>query len=293
MAQPKTDPAAESLKTQTYGPSGSLRGLPAPMVPVPNRIAPPNQQTQDMMDRKKDWIFRDPESLLESPRRQDGMGADASKKDTEKLSPMEQFYLKFITPAARKDEPAKDSDKREDKDAFLPPGLRASETYLQELTQQARQSSLSGAKLESSDYLGRNGNGIGFPELTPAQKFRQEAFRQMVQESFIANPLAGMGADRGLTPPTAAESTTVRPDSFSTPLDSKLSSSSFLRAPETQLGVVPAMPSLLDVNTKAMMPQTPLQMSPGMLQQGPLAKPQGPPSSTPARPTFSAPRRSF
>jgi hypothetical protein len=247
---------------------------------------------QESSDRRKDWVFREPESLFENPQKQELLGGDGNQKEHENLSPMERFYLKFVSPSptAKKEEHATDRLATPEKDALLPQGLRSSEAFLQEVTQQARQSSLSGARLEGLDLSG--GATALVPELTPAQRFRQDAFRQLLQESFIIpGNIAGNAPQSGLN----ATAATDRPrlDPYFPETDSRLSSSSLLRAPETQLGVVPPLPSLIDVNTRALTPQTPSLMTPAMMQQSPLVKPPTQVNAGPPRPTFNAPRRAF
>lgn len=295
LADPKNETKTESLKSQGLPPGSSMRGLPAPILPPPPRAVVVPNRLQESSDRRKDWVFREPESLFEDPQKQELLGVDGDKKEHENLSPMERFYLKFVSPSptAKKEETAPDRMATPEKDALLPQGLRASEAFLQEVTQQARQSSLSGARLEGLEGLDLSGGATALvPELTPAQRFRQDAFRQLLQESFIIpGNIAGNAPQSGLN----ATAMTDRPrlDPYLPETDSKLSSSSLLRAPETQLGVVPPLPSLIDVNTRALTPQTPSLMTPSMMQQSPLVKPPTQVNAGPPRPTFSAPRRAF
>jgi hypothetical protein len=288
----------ERLQVTTGNRKTSLDGLPAPSVIPPSRPAVQDSKTQEMIDRRKDWIFSTPEQLIlgrdknstsETESTSTSMGTDDGNK--QKLTPMEEFYLNLLRPAAAAKPTRTDTDRDEKAkdDSRAPAGLRDKEDQLKQLIlsetpANTSPSSLSGVRADGFDFLGiRN---TPDPEQTLAQKARAEEYRQLYG---MQSPQASM---KELLFPTvkAPESTSplssdLSQSGISLPDSLKASEPSSIFAPQVQVGMIPTAPQIADVNARALNPAI---LSAGSMRVDP--KPVQP-NLTPPRPTFQAPRR--
>jgi len=79
-----------------FAPNKSLEGLIAPLPrPMPNGPAVNSKRVQELLDRRKNWIFMTPEDLAAAPSTEEMLqtpeyGADGQKK--KKISPLERYY---------------------------------------------------------------------------------------------------------------------------------------------------------------------------------------------------------
>jgi hypothetical protein len=131
--------------------NGSLDGEPAPPIPYqPNRQAVPNKRLQEIMERRREWIFMRPEDFTSGPTPEEIMnlpeyGSDGQEK--KKPSPLERFFQDFgQKPKAIKsgmdNEPfasktgksrASGFGSEDDEDTSLPEGIRESAKKLRSL----------------------------------------------------------------------------------------------------------------------------------------------------------------
>jgi hypothetical protein len=281
---------------------GSLDGLPAPSVVPPMRSVTQDRKTQEMLDRRKDWIFSSPEQLILGPEKSSSLDSDNSSTSDggkQKLTPMEEYYLKQFnqtpTKATAADRDVKsgrdaksnrDSNRDQKDDSRVGSMLRDKEDQLKRLMAAdgpGDASSLAGVRAGSGDFLGLQPSAS--TELSVAQKLRMDEYRQIYN---IPAPQASMRelllqapkiADT-MTPGSGLKSGLELPAAFKPTEPSTIFSS--------QVGMIPTVPQLPDVNARA--------LNPDILKVGGQSsdfKPVAQPSLTPPRPTFQAPRRSL
>jgi hypothetical protein len=279
----------KQLQSAPVNRKSSLDGLPAPSVVPPVRSVIPDSKTQDMMDRRKDWLFSTPEQLIlgrdkNSTSETENTRSDDGKK--QKLTAMEESYLNLFRPAAK---PSRaDRDSKEKDDSRMPAGLRDREDQLKQLIlseSQDKVSSLSGARSGGFDFMGVRNAPI--PEQSVAQKGRAEEYRQLLG---LQSPQASM---KELFFPTAKTSEAAPLSAglshagMNLPDTMKASEPSSIFAPQAQVGMIPSAPQLADVNARA--------LNPAILGAGSMRVDTKPvqPNLAPPVPTFSAPRRVF
>jgi len=275
----------EKLQTPSGNRKTSLEGLPAPSVVPPPRPAVPDSKTQEMIDRRKDWIFSTPEQLILGMDKNATSETESTRTDDgnkQKLTPMEEFYLTLVRPAAKPtptDRDAKD-------DSRTPAALRDKEDQLKQLILSetpGNVSSLSGVRADGFDFLGVR--SAPNTEQSLAQKARAEEYRQLYG---LQSPQASMKElffPTVKTPEAASLSSDLSQSGINLPDSLKASEPSSIFAPQVQVGMIPSAPQLADVNARA--------LNPDILSAGSMRVDTKPvqPNLTPPRPTFQAPRR--
>jgi hypothetical protein len=283
-------------------PGNSLQGV-APRLPAP--AAPPiviqNKRVQDLMDRKKDWIFMTPEEVMgmaspEGQSRNSAFGPDAS--DNSKLSPIEQFYASLeLTdngrkPAATKkaDDSSKSavknpwkSDNETRDDSKLPAAMRNSESSLRKLLGESSSLSVLARSMPMSSY---DSSARG---LSPADlKARQDYVNRFKAEILnVPSPSVG-GTPGGMSDADIFGSGSASGRSGTVPGSGLSSTPTGSRAPgyDPHLGRVNPtyIPSAsVDVNSKVLNGWNP-QYVPSKIET---------PKQQPPTPNFTAPRRMF
>ena len=282
----------EKLRAATPNRKGSLDGLPAPSVVPPVQSVVPDSKTQEMMDRRKDWIFSPPEQLIlgrdkSSTTEVESSGTDDRNK--QKLTPMEEFYLNLVSPASKPIRGDRDLKEKEKEDSRTPAGLRDREDQLKQLIlseSPGNASSLSGVRASGFDLLGVQNSPLTEQSLT--QKARAEEFRQLIG---LPSPQTSMKELLFPTPKPASDSTqlssTLDPSRIGLPGSLKTTEPSDNFSPQDQVGIIPSAPQLADMNARV--------LNPAILNGGSMKVDTKPVqlSPTPPRPTFTAPRRVF
>jgi hypothetical protein len=278
----------EKLQSATVNRKTSLDGLPAPaVVPPPPMSVVPDSKTQEMMDRRKDWIFSTPEQLILGRDQNYTTESENTRADDgtkQKLTPMEEYYLNLVRPpskAGRADRDSKD-------DSRTPAGLRDKEDQLKQLIlseSPGSASSLSGVRADGFDYFG--GRNAPVTEQNLAQKARTEEYRQLIG---LPSPQASMKELLFPTPKTAEAtqlSSGLGKSAIGLPGSLKATEPSDIFVPQDQVGMIPSAPQLADVNARV--------LNPAILGAGSMKVDTKPPQPnlTPPTPTFSAPRRMF
>lgn len=267
----------------------SLDGLPAPSVVPPARTVLPDSKTQELLDRRKDWIFSTPEQLIlgrdndsSTSSETENSGSDEGNK--QRLTPMEEFYLNLVRPASKPNRA--NGDPKED--SRMPAGLRDRENQLKQLILSeapGNVSSLSGARSGGFDLLG--GQNAPIAEQNLMQKARTEELRQLFG---VPSPQASMRelifptpkpTEPAMLSPGLSQAGMDLPGSLKTP------ESASIFAPQVQVGMIPSAPQLRDLNARV--------LNPAILSSGSMRVDTKPvqPNPTPTPPKFSAPRRVF
>ena len=281
----------EKLRAATPNRKGSLDGLPAPSVVPPVQSVVPDSKTQEMMDRRKDWIFSPPEQLILGRDKSSTTEVESSgteDRNKQKLTPMEEFYLNLVSPASKSSRG--DRDLKEKEDSRAPAGLRDREDQLKQLIMSespGNASSLSGVRASGFDLLGSRNAPL--TEQNLAQKARTEEFRQLIG---LPSPQTSMKELLFPTPKPASDSTqpsfSPDPNRIGLPGSSKTTEPLGGFSPQDQVvGIIPSAPQLADMNAQV--------LNPAILSGGSMKVDTKPVqlSPTPPRPTFTAPRRVF
>jgi hypothetical protein len=281
----------EKLRAANPSRKSSLDGLPAPSVVPPVQSVVPDSKTQEMLDRRKDWIFSTPEQLILGRDRNSATEVESSRTDEgnkQKLTPMEEFYLNLVRPSSKPGRGDKDLKDKEKEDSRTPAGLRDREDQLKQLIlseSPGNVSSLSGVRAGEFDYMGvRNAERT---EENLLQKARTEERRQLFG---LPSPQASWKELLSLTPKTSEAtplSSGLSQSDTGVPGSLKTTESSSMFTPQSQVGMIPSAPQLADVNARV--------LNPAILSAGSMKVDLKPvqASSTPPTPTFSAPRRTF
>src|SRR5258706_2183033 len=182
----------------------SLKGI-APRPSRPAVLAVPNRRAQELMERRKNWIFMRPEDLTAAPSAEEMFNLPESREDgaaKKKLSPLDRYYtnMKRERKGAGKsgvdgelgrrnrtgldDEPGSqdDSSPTTDYEEERPRGL-----FESDLGSSGRSSSHGGL----SDIFGL-GEKKPTPERSSAQKARMEEFKQLLG---LPPSVQALGAD--------------------------------------------------------------------------------------------------
>jgi hypothetical protein len=174
--------------------NGSLDGEPPPIPYQPNRQVIPNKRLQEIMERRKEWIFMRPEDFAATPTPEEMMnqpeyGSDGQQK--KKLSPLERFLEDFgqkpRSSSTNSDALASKNGKSSglgsqfDEDKSLPEGIRESAKKLRGLL---------GTAGADSDNAGSTGHstlsdifGLGSAtDLTPEQIKEHKEYMKQYQD---------------------------------------------------------------------------------------------------------------
>ena len=268
----------------------SLDGLPAPSVIPPARTVLPDSKTQELLDRRNNWIFSTPEQLIlgRDKSSSNEMETEDSRTDPgnkQKLTAMEEFYLNLLRPPSKPNRAEGDAKE----DSRTPAGLRDRENQLKQLILSeapGNVSSLSGARSGGFDLLRVQSAPIAEQNLM--QKARTEEYRQLFG---LQAPQASMRELFFPTPKTTPEPAMLSPglsqSGMGLPGTLKTSEPSSIFAPQGQVGMIPSAPKLADVNARA--------LNPDILRSGSMPVDTKPlqPNLNPPPPKFSAPRRVF
>jgi len=299
-----------SRSVKPFNPDNSLEGVMSPP-PLPN-TSPVHldKRTKDMLERKKNWIFMNPDEVAAGGPTSElfhlnEKEADGSEK--KQLSPLEQFYEK-ITGRSRGvsgSNPAKGQGKKDDplnpsagRDPRLDPasqddGNQQTSKEDQKRTAKKLFSADGAANVNRKATTANSSFDIfGLSKAEPvaweieAQKSRMDDYRKMLglppapeASDYVASPLGKLS---DLMRPTPTTTTT-------TPALTGLPSTGTTRPQDfgTQLGTINPFPSssaLQDIGSKSY--NNSLGLSPAL--------PKTPaPKVTPPIPTFTAPTRVF
>jgi hypothetical protein len=260
--------------------------------------AVPSKRARELEERRKNWIFLDPDEMLRSPRGEE-LGLTESQKaerESTRLSPMEDFLTRSSNKQAKT---AKKSDKSD------PFGLRdpfSSKTEDAEGTEKSP-ASMTDAERRMDSIFGRDSKsatpnsagekskrtfadifGVGSSEPSRKeiedQKARLDAFRNMIGASTKTQSPESLSPVGGLS--DFAPKPAVTPS-----LPSALPSIPRTSGSDGQFGSVPGLPHigvLEDQNAKAL-------MVPGVTPPPP--KTESPKSYFSTTPSFTAPKRVF
>jgi hypothetical protein len=255
-----------------------------------------SRRARELEDRKKNWVFLDPDEMLKSPREED-LGLSESEKaerDKTRLSPMEEYFNRLSDKQAKKQ--TKNSKKIDKQDPFSSRDPFDTQTDNEDGKEDVRGSSSDGhsffghdsksgllttpvAKPRSfSDIFGTAPSEPSRKEIEE-QKARLDAFKELLGSAPKTQPgsLSPVAGLTDLTPKPAAMPT----------IPSSLPSVPHSSVFDGQFGAVPGLPNvgtLEDQNTKAL-------SVPGITP--PLPKTESPKSYFSTTPSFSAPRRQF
>ena len=262
---------------------------PAPIV---------NNRAREMEERRKNWVFLDPDEMLKSPREEDLGLSDVEKaeRDKTKLSPMEEYFNRLSNKQTKNGKKAGKEDPFGLRDPFdtrtdnrdgnvkLPGSSKAGQSGIDNLDGRDSKS----GRLTPAGGKPRNSFadifGVAAPEPSrkemEEQKARLDAFKELLggspktRSADSLSPLAGLN---DLAPKTAAV------PALPSALPAVPRTSGF----EGQFGAVPGLPNvgiLEDQNAKVL-------SVPGVTPA--LPKTESPKSYFSTPPTFSAPKRVF
>jgi hypothetical protein len=275
--------------------SSSLEGVSAPLPPPPRKnSAVQNKRLQDEMDRRKNWMFMNPDELMGAPKSEEFFtlpeyGPDGQEKKP--LSAIDRFYQNLEHKNTRKEreqllraadpmnshrpfstaEDALDTSE----DPSLPPGLRETEQALRKKLLGDNSDSRATSSTRSSlwDLFGTSEKTVS-PEALLAHKEYMKQYQQWLDTppANPFNPVAGAGSSlspSGSTSGLDAFGSLNRPDTFGQPSSSG-NPALFVASPQ-------------DVNAKVINQWNPL-----------YSAPKTPAPQTPApTPIFDVPRRKF
>ena len=287
---------------QSFSPKGSLDGVaPRPVRPPP-RAATENKRVKDLLERRKNWVFMNPDDLVNAPTLEDMLknhefGAEGD--DKKELAPVQSFYHRLANKHTGKDVPAsagseelfgKESRKTEqresarEEDSSLPSGIKESAEKLKRMFQ--REEVVDGfsrgiGRGSMEDTFGLALKEPTLEEIKERTKFmtdyRAEAdpsWRPLVQ-GVPENPLTAV--PNPLAPPTAKPPVNL-PTIASTPsTHNVLDAQADVLSP--RLGPQP----LPDLNLQAVGQTRPADLFPKIETTRVLAPP----------PSFEVPKRSF
>jgi len=191
--------------------NGSLDGEPAPPIPYqPNRQVP-NKRLQEIMERRKEWIFMRPEDFTSGPTPEEIMnlpeyGSDGQEK--KKLSPLERFFQDFgqkpkaiksgmdNEPFASKTGKSSGLGSQDDEDKSLPEGIRESAKKLRSLLGTDNNNGTSGHPMLSDIF------GLGSDtDLSPEQIKEHKDYMKQYQDLLNGpKPPPNAGSLGGMAP---------------------------------------------------------------------------------------------
>jgi hypothetical protein len=201
----------------------SLGGLPAPDNPLPQTARPAlqNKQLQEMIERRKEWIFMRPEDFTAGPSMEQTLGVreyDSDGQEKKKLSPMERYFEnlwhrndsgkdskkdnkkdKRAAGSKSDDERTDDSDSAfgfGDDDSGLPPGVKESEKKLRNmLDSDSSKGILSHSQTHHSilDIFGLSGGNEMTPEQIREHADYMKRYQQLLGDS-TQLPGSGLGS---------------------------------------------------------------------------------------------------
>ncbi len=279
--------------------NNSLDGAPAPPIPYqPNRQVIPNKRQQEIMERRKEWIFMRPEDFTAAPTPEEMMnmpeyGPDGQEK--KKLTPLERFFEDFGQ-KGKNSKASKESDTfglktgaanasgfggQNDEDKSLPEGVRESAKKLRGLLgtavlggDTAPGGSAPGHTVLSDIF------GLGSDtELTPGQIHDHQEYLKQYQNLLNGPPPANASSLSGLAPSPA------------TPAPAGILGNTYgnLRSPgyDPTIGTVsptyvPSVPS--DLNSRVLTQWNPMQN---------YSAPESPKPAPAFTPIIDFPRRKF
>ncbi len=155
-----------SRSLQVFKPKTSLEGVTAPR---PRRVPPPsatqNKRAKEQADRKKNWVFMEPEDLTAAPTIEEMLSVPEYTRDGQDkkaLSPMERFYQGLERRFS-----AKAKSKPETKDDSL--GTRLETAPREGLSSQAEEDLPSGVKESEQTLRKRLEVDAANPAFAPAR----------------------------------------------------------------------------------------------------------------------------
>jgi hypothetical protein len=264
--------------------NGSLDGEPAPSIPYqPKRQVIPNKRLQEIMERRKEWIFMRPEDFTSGPTPEEIMnlpeyGSDGQEK--KKLSPMERFFQDFgqkprgssTNSGLGSKSSASGLGSQDDDDKSLPEGIRESAKKLRGLlgTGGTGTDNTGGTPEHSvlSDIFGLGSD----TDLTPAQIKEHKEYMKQYQDLLNGpRPLPTGGSLSGLAPtPTSPDPAGLLGNAYGP-----------LRPPGYDPAIggvnptyVPSAPS--DLNSRVLSQWNPMQNYSTPAPQGPAPQPFSP-----------------
>ncbi len=280
--------------TVSLSPNGSLGGVPAPVVPPTVRVVP-SRQDQEQADRRKNWVFTNPEDLMAVPNVQAlSKSPDSDKQQAEnlKLSALEQYFLGTLNQQKKpnhksskdvfQDSVGEDLEDLNATDKNLPESVRESEAQLRKLLKPANGMAGSAGSPQSAvaANIANEKNSLLYANPADAHKALMEEYRQMlglpagnpsVKEMYkqlLAGPESPSKPLPTTLPELTANSSAAKPDNL-----------------DVQFGAVPGIPTLPDPNyNKAL--TVPTAPSTAVKLEKPV-----PVNLTPPVPTFTAPKR--
>jgi hypothetical protein len=213
---------------QGFSPKSSLDAISAPV-----RMPPPANQNErnPALDRKKDWVFMNPEELMGTRDPEDVFGTGPGEKHKKELSPMEKYIQRlyhsnehskqdaFGRKQKREDNLSgnrkesrgdKENEKeKEDENGDLPPELRDTETRLKKMFEPPPVSKAGKSPSLIQDLFGLGTTERSREELE-GQRERREEYKKMLH--LPSSPILGLEAPNplaGLFQPVQAAPTSA------------------------------------------------------------------------------------
>lgn len=279
---------------QSFSPKSSLDGVAAPL-PPPHVTRPvvPSQRARELMDRRRNWVFTQPEDSIPGLTAEEMFNLreyDEDGQEKKKLSAVEEYYERLYRErnsaldAGRERFDARDDRWDEDVAETRPP-VPESESE-RNLRQLLYSSPAANNLFPSSDTpafvdLFRNRDANVIDDGTRAQKARLEEFKQMMDfqspslpSPFAPTPFTGsLDSFHSPRPPISPQPR---------PFDSPIGSSGSFGSPGT-LGSI----------NSSLSPATMPDLSTRSFQQHLTPPPPEPVRVAPTMPSFTAPRRQF
>jgi hypothetical protein len=187
---------------ETLAPKGSLDGAFVPSMPAPQPAAPSVQskRANELLERRRDWVFETPEEILAGPSSDDKLNRRDQEKESDyklKLSPLERFYDRLYNkekkgPTQKGNKRGELSDSRKsgilsddseaDDDADLPLGIRETQREMKKLLapkDRKEDSSTEPGRGGFSDIFGLGKNTRSHEEIE-MQKERMDRYKELV-----------------------------------------------------------------------------------------------------------------
>ncbi len=259
----------------------------APAITI--RRSVPSRELRDLLDRRRNWLFANPESLPGGPNTSDPSTTLEELQKGDKRTAMEQYYFELTRQqndtSARKEPTPADAVQRQDDTVKLPPALREREQELKRLLTIESDNEKSADLLSGKSQEGQQQPGarsIILP-LSPSnvEAKRQtpvDQYRELLGLPTTALAVADLFKVSGGLPERQSSTVSPIPQTPSTPVVLPT-----LRSLGSQAGLAPEAP------TAAEAPRAPMPTTPGTA----TAKADVPKRTPPPTPTFTAPRRMF